>query len=136
MAGMTQYMLDTNVVSHLIRGNAQIAKRIVNVPMATLYISAVTAAELHYGLAKRPEATRLHAAVGEFLKRVDTLPWDSAVAESYGEVRNRLEQGGRVLGSLDMMIAAHALHTESVLVTNDQAFGAIAELGIEDWTAA
>jgi tRNA(fMet)-specific endonuclease VapC len=94
MAGMTHYMLDTNIVSHLIRGNAEVAKR------------------------------------------VDTLPWDITVAEAYGDVRNRLEQLGRGLGSLDMMIAAHALRTESVLVTSDKAFGAVAGLHIQDWTKA
>ncbi|UYO93955.1 PIN domain-containing protein [Pollutimonas sp. M17] len=91
---------------------------------------------MHYGLEKRPEATRLHAAAAEFLMRVDTLAWDNAVAETYGQMRNQLERNGRVLGSLDMLIAAHALHTGSVLVTNDQAFAAIPGLGIEDWTGA
>ena len=82
---MTQYMLDTNTVSKLIRIHPVLAGRLVAVPMVSLCISAITEGELLSGLAKRPAAQRLHIVVREFLRRVDALPWDQAVAERYGE---------------------------------------------------
>ncbi len=131
---MTRYMLDTNTVSHLIRGHPAVARHVVAVPMASLCVSAITKGELQFGLAKRGGATRLHAAVGEFLRRVDVLPWDSDSADRYGPARAELERQGRPLGPLDLLIAAHALSTGAVLVTNDGSFALVADLTVEDWT--
>lgn len=102
--------------------------------MGSLRLSAITEGELLFGLAKRPEAKRLHRAVDEFLQRVDVLPWDSAVAARYGVLRAETSRKGKTLGSLDLLIAAHALAAGSVLVTNDQAFRMVDGLPIEDWT--
>ena len=71
---MISHMLDTNMVSHLMRGHPAVARRLTALPMASLCISAITHGELMFGLAKRPEARRLHAAVHEFLLCVDILP--------------------------------------------------------------
>ena len=131
---MTQYMLDTNTVSHLMKGHAAVARRVVAAPMASLCISAITAGELLFGLAKRPDAKRLHVAVREFLRRVDVLPWDKAIAERYGIVRADMERQGKILPPLDLLIGAHALDVGAVLVTNDRAFAQIADLQVEDWT--
>lgn len=127
-------MLDTNTVSHLIKAHPLVVQHMVTVPMASLCISAVTEGELLLGLAKRPEAKRLRVIVQEFLRRVDVLPWDSAVAERYGIVRADMERRGKILASLDLLIAAHALRVEAVLVTNDRAFSQVTDLKIEDWT--
>ena len=131
---MTQYLLDTNTVSQLIRQHPAVARRVVAAPMASLCISAITEGELLYGLARRPEATRLHAAAQEFLLRVDVLPWDRAAAKRYGTLRALMESKGQTLAPLDRQIAAHALSTGAVLVTNDRAFKPVAELLREDWT--
>ena len=131
---MSLHLLDTNTVSHLIRGHPAVVARMVATPMASLCISAVTEGEMLFGLAKRPDAKRLHLAVHEFLLRVDVLPWDSAVAQHYGSVRANMERQGKVLAPLDMMIAAHALSVGATLVSNDRAFGLVTGLGIEDWT--
>lgn len=131
---MTRYMLDTNTVSHLVRGHAAVAGRVVATPMASLCISAVTEGELMFGLAKRPGAAQLHRVVSEFLKRVESLAWDSAAAERYGRLRAGLEALGRPLGPLDMLIAAHASSAGTVLVTADRAFGQVSGLQVEDWT--
>ena len=131
---MIRYMIDTNTVSHLIKGHPAVARRVVKVPMASLCVSSITEGELLFGLAKRPTAKRLHALVSGLLQRVDVLPWNSAVAAHYGTVRAKLERQGRSLGPLDLLIAAHALAVGSVLVTNDRAFGQVNELNIEDWT--
>lgn len=130
---MKLYMLDTNTVSHLLRGHPVVTERIVAVPMASLCISAITEGELLFGLAKRPAAKRLHFAVRQFLQRVDVLPWNSSTAEHYGIVRADMEKRGRILASLDLLIAAHALSVDATLVTNDKAFNQMADLHIEDW---
>lgn len=131
---MTRYMLDTNTVSHLVRQHPAVVQRVVAAPMASLCLSAITTGELWFGLAKRPNAARLHRAVAELLRRVDVLPWDYDAAERYGGLRAEMERRGRALGALDLLIAAHAQSTGAVLVTNDQAFGRVTHLAVEDWT--
>ena len=131
---MKRYMLDTNTVSHLIKEHPAVARRVVAAPMAALCISAITEGELLFGLAKRPDAKRLHLAVRELLRRVDVLPWDSAIAERYGTVRAEMQRQRKILAPLDLLIATHALDVGAVLVTNDRAFGQVANLPIEDWT--
>ncbi len=131
---MTRYMLDTNTVSHLVKQHPAVRRHVVAVPITALCISAITAGELRFGLAKRPDAVGLHRAIGEFLRRVDVLPWDNAVSERYGTERVDMQRKGRVLAPLDMLIAAHALDAEAVLVTSDSAFNLVAGLNVQDWT--
>ena len=131
---MRHYMLDTNTVSYLLKGHTAIARRVVAAPIASLCISAITEGELQFGLAKRPDAKRLHSAVQEFLRCTDVLPWDSAIAQRYGTVRADLARQGKMLAPLDLLIATHALGTGAVLVTNDRAFDQVAGLQLEDWT--
>jgi tRNA(fMet)-specific endonuclease VapC len=129
-----RYLLDTNIVSHLIRGHPAVSRRIVQTPISGLFISAITEGELLFGVARRPEATRLREAVREFLLRVEVLLWNSSVAARYGQMRAELERRGRSLDALDLLIAAHAAAENAVLVTADGAFAYAAGLQIEDWT--
>ena len=131
---MKRYMLDTNMVSHIIKAHTAVIKRLLSVPMGALCISSITEAELRFGLAKLPEAKKLHLAVKELLLRVDVLPWDSANTARYGKLRAELELQGKILAPLDLLIAAHSLTLNAVLVTNDSAFKQVAGLAIEDWT--
>lgn len=134
---MTVFMLDTNIVSYLIKGSfPALRKHVERIKMERVVISAITEAELSYGLALRPEAVHLKILVDEFLSRVLTLPWNSGAAQSYGRLRARLENEGKPMGNLDMMIAAHAIDVGATLVTNDQAFARIAHLKLADWTQA
>lgn len=131
---MTHYMLDTNTVSHLLRKHPAVARRVVAVPITSLCISAITQGELLFGLAKRPDAAALHAAVREFLRRVDVLPWDANTSEVYGPARAATHREGRVLAPIDLLIGLHALSINAVLVTNDHAFALLPGLFVEDWT--
>jgi tRNA(fMet)-specific endonuclease VapC len=131
----TLYLLDTNTVSHLIKRHPKATKRLLAVPMHSICISAITAGELAFGLAKRPEAVALKAAVDEFLRRVDVLPWDASVAQTYGALRAHLQSKGTPLSALDTQIAAHAMHVNATLVSSDRAFLQVDGLEIEDWTA-
>ncbi|MDD2776977.1 MAG: type II toxin-antitoxin system VapC family toxin [Gallionella sp.] len=100
---MKRYLLDTNIVSHLIKQHPTVAARLTAVPMAALCISSITEAELMFGLAKCPDAKRLHDLIHAFLQRVDVLPWDSAAC--YAKIRAQLEAQGKVLGARDLLIA-------------------------------
>jgi tRNA(fMet)-specific endonuclease VapC len=127
------YMLDTNTVSYLIKRHSQVTQHLLAVPMHSICISAITAGELAFGLAKRPEAVALKAAVNEFLRRVEVLPWDATVAQTYGALRAQMQSKGTPLAALDMQIAAHAVHVNATLVTSDHAFLHIDQLLVENW---
>jgi tRNA(fMet)-specific endonuclease VapC len=131
----THYLLDTNMAGHVIKGNIpRVRERLLKVPMGQVSISAVTEAELRFGVARRPEAVRLKTAVEEFLLHIDRLPWDSEAAQHYARVRAALERDGEAIGNLDLMIAAHALAARAVLVTHDRVFRQVRELKTEDWS--
>ncbi|MEC8011540.1 MAG: type II toxin-antitoxin system VapC family toxin [Pseudomonadota bacterium] len=138
MTENVRYMLDTNTVSYIIKGNnPSIRERLLEVPMANICISAITEAELWRGVAKKPEAIRLKTIVHEFLLRVEVLPWDSVAAKTYAELRTASEKEGISLGCMDMLIAAHSKSEDTVLVTNDKAFFNIQNLlKLEDWSQA
>ena len=130
-----RYLLDTNTVSYIIKGNVpQVRQRLLAVPMAQVAISVITEAELRFGVARKPQAGRLGTAVDEFLLRVEVLPWASDAARHYAQVRAALEREGKLLGNLDLMIAAQTLAVSAILVTNDRAFRRVKRLKIEDWS--
>jgi tRNA(fMet)-specific endonuclease VapC len=135
---MTAYLLDTNLASHIIKGDREdILRRLTAVPMDALAISSMTEAELLYGVAKRGHPPALAKRVREFLLRVDVLSWDREAAKAYGDLRAGSESRGVSLAPLDLMIASHALAAGAVLVTRDKAFSRLSqELAIEDWTQA
>lgn len=133
---MKRYLLDTNIASHVIRGDMpQVREKLVVIPMEKVLISAITEAELMYGVARRGHPKALSHAVSLFLERVEILDWSSAVAKVYGEFRARCEGSGINLSSVDMMIAAHAKAIDATLVTRDKAFRQKGlELAVEDWS--
>ena len=130
-----RYLLDTNIASYIIKGNfPAVRRRLVRHPMPEIAISSVTEGELWYGVTRRPDATGLRPVVDEFLRAVTILPWDSDAARQYGQLRATLERNGQPMGSLDMMIGAHALASALILVTDDRAFGRVKGLKVQDWT--
>jgi tRNA(fMet)-specific endonuclease VapC len=128
-------MLDTNTVSHIVKGHERALARLAKTPMTEVCISTITEGEVRFGLAKRPQATRLHHIVHEFLQRVEIKPWDSTTAIAYGTLRAALESTGKTVGALDLLIAAHAIALDCRLITNDSGFEKIGHLKTEDWTA-
>ena len=129
-------MLDTNAASLMIR-EPTIATRplLRSVGYSDLCLSAVSEAELLFGIERRPQASKLGRLVRSFLEHADILAWDSAAARAYAELRTRLEAAGRPLGTLDMMIAAHALSAGATLVSNDGALKRIGDLlPVVDWS--
>jgi tRNA(fMet)-specific endonuclease VapC len=130
-----RYLLDTNTVSYIIKGNRpRVRERLLRVAMAEIGISVITEAELLFGLARRPEAAKLKTVVDEFLLRVEVLSWDSEAAQQYARVRATLEDAGEPMGNLDLMIAAQALASGLVLVSSDAVFRRVKGLKVEDWS--
>lgn len=128
-----KYMLDTNAVSLLIKGNQSLMNKVDGVDMSQLFISSVTLGEINFGLAKKGNL-RLQAIVQRFIRHVDVLPWDEDVADFYGKLKAELLRQGKVLSPLDMMIAAHAFAVNATLITNDKAFSQVSSLRVEDWS--
>lgn len=133
---MTLYVLDTNTVSQLTRAHPLVSRRVSTTPMESLCLSSITQAEMVFGLAKRPDAHRLHSVVRELLLRIEVLPWTSAAADAYGPLRADLQSRGIGLSALDMLIAAHAMSADAVLVTHDAAFKSVPGLAVDDWEAS
>ena len=129
-------MLDTNIASHIIKGDIpRVRERLVAVPMQEVAVSAVTQAELLYGVAKRGHPEGLSRRVHEFLSRVEVMPWTQDAGRAYADLRASCEAAGVTLAPLDMMIAAHAQATEAILVTRDRSFALVpGKLTLQDWT--
>jgi tRNA(fMet)-specific endonuclease VapC len=131
----TLYMLDTNMVSYIANGRSPSAQHTLNrfIRHSPIAISAIVEGEIRYGVARKPQATRLRASVEALLSMLRTLPWDSAAARDYGNVRAQLSAVGKSLSTLDTLIAAHALSVDAVLVTHDNAFKQVHSLRTVDW---
>jgi len=128
------YLLDTNTASYIIKGKPrQVRERLLRAASSNIAVSVITEAELRFGVTRRPELSRLAMAVEEFLKRIDVLPWDSDAAKSYAILRATFERVGQPIGNLDLMIAAHALSSQAVLVSSDAVFHRIKQLTVENW---
>jgi tRNA(fMet)-specific endonuclease VapC len=134
---VTRYLLDTNICIYVIRQKPQaVLTRLQGVRLADVAISAITLSELQYGVSKsaRPEQNRV--ALAQFVAPIEVLDYDGCAATRYGDLRAELERAGEPLGSLDMLIAAHALALDRTLVTNNEAeFRRVPALSVENWAA-
>jgi tRNA(fMet)-specific endonuclease VapC len=98
-------------------------------------VSSIVAAELWTGVSKSEHPSRSRDALYAFLAYVTILDWPAEAAPTYGEIRARLETSGRPIGTLDVLIAAHAIHEKATLVTrNLSEFRRVSGLKIESWT--
>ena len=133
---MTRYMLDTNIISDLIRNpQGRAAKRIAKVGEDNICTSIIVAAELRYGCA-RSGSKRLLKAVEDLLGEIRVLPFDVPADAAYGEIRQALEAAGQPIGGNDLLIAAHAHAIGATIVTaNASEFKRIRGLNTENWLA-
>ncbi|MCX7232518.1 MAG: type II toxin-antitoxin system VapC family toxin [Burkholderiales bacterium] len=131
-----RYLLDTNVVSHIMQGrDADLLARLTQLPVGQAVLSSITLAELEYDLHRRGQPQRLRNALAQILLRMDVLSWDESVATCYGEFCSALESQGINLSDFDMMIAAHAVAADAILVSRDKAFAQVPaeRLSLEIW---
>jgi tRNA(fMet)-specific endonuclease VapC len=129
-----RYLLDTNIVSELVRSpGGRVASQIAEVGAEAVATSIIVACELRFGAAKKASA-RIAQRVEGVLTRLPVLPFEADMDRHYATVRCELERRGATIGALDMLIAAHALTLDAVLVTdNVREFERVEGLRVENW---
>lgn len=132
-----RYLLDTNIISNVIdHPTGKAAGRIRQAaPRVDVVTSIVVVAELRYGYTKISSA-RLKGAYERFFQSVTVESWEAPFDHVYAEIRTALEKKGKLIGAMDMMIAAHAMATNAIVVTaNERHFREVPELKVENWMA-
>ncbi len=130
-----KYMLDTNTCIYIIkRKPVEVIDRFRQLQISQVSISSITLSELEYGVIKSSKPEQNHLALAQFLAPMEMLPYGDEAAQHYGKVRVYLEKQGTLIGSLDMLIAAHALSTGCILITNNvKEFDRVPNLKINNW---
>ena len=131
---MSGYLLDTNILSDLIRHpDGLVALRVEQVGQKEIFTSIIVAAELRYGCAKKGSA-KLHERVQGLLETIPVLSLDMPTDAQYGLIRAELEVAGQPIGMNDLLIASHALALGLTLVTdNTSEFSRVRGLEVENW---
>ena len=133
---MIKYMLDTNICIYIIKQKPQnVIERFRQAKVSEIGVSSITLSELEYGVMKSTNREQNKLALTQFIAPIEIMSYDDAAAQHYGKIRADLERQGTPIGSLDMLIAAHALSLNSVLITNNESeFKRVLNLKIENWT--
>lgn len=131
---MTRYLLDTNIISDMVRNPAgQAVRRLQKVGDGNICTSIIVACELRYGCAKKGSA-KLLGKVEDLLATIPVLPLEIPADGEYGGIRAELEAAGQSIGHNDLLIAAHAYTLGTILVTaNVGEFSRIRGLKVENW---
>lgn len=129
------YLIDTNICIYIMNERPpSVIQRFKKADIGTIAISSVTISELYYGVCKSRKSTENEKRLEEFLIPFDILAYDEQASRYYGQIRSMLEEQGLTLGPLDMLIAAHALSQNRILVTNNEKeFKRIPSLIVENW---
>ncbi|MCE7507620.1 MULTISPECIES: type II toxin-antitoxin system tRNA(fMet)-specific endonuclease VapC [Alloalcanivorax] len=132
-----RYLLDTNICIYIInRRPEKVFRHFESLRAGNVAVSSITAAELAFGVAKSG-SKRNQQALGKFLAPLEVMAFDEAASERYGDLRTYLEACGTPIGSLDTLIAAHALALGVTLVTNNlREFRRVPDLALENWVVS
>jgi len=131
-----RYMLDTNICIYIIKQKPEkVLRRFQTHSVGDIGISSITLAELRFGVEKSRQAEKNRQALDEFVLPLEIADFGEKAADSYGKIRSALEKEGKPIGSMDMLIGAHALSLGATLVTNNTGeFKHIKNLKIADWS--
>ncbi|MEK6698402.1 MAG: type II toxin-antitoxin system VapC family toxin [Nitrospirota bacterium] len=131
-----KFMLDTNICIYLIKQKPpKVLMHFKSHAVGDIGISSITLAELRYGVFKSQYVEKNRQALDEFILPLEITDFDERAAEEYGTVRADLEKAGKPVGSMDMLIGAHALSLGVTLVTNNvREFKQIKSLKVVDWS--
>ena len=131
-----KYLIDTNICIYIMNKRpVRVINKFKKVELGEIGISTITVSELQYGAAKSTFRKKNEVRLEEFLAPLEILTYDQTAARVYGDVRFQLEKRGQPIGPLDLLIAAHAISRNLVLITNnDKEFERIKKLRIENWT--
>jgi len=128
-----KFMLDTDAVSFALRGLGDVGERLTAHAPSEVCLSAISLSELRFGADKR-RSKRLHHLIDTFAATVDVLPFDSLAAATFGRVCAALQLKGTPIGTLDTLIAAHAMSLNLTLVTNNtKHFKQVRGLKTQNW---
>jgi tRNA(fMet)-specific endonuclease VapC len=129
------FLLDTNICIYIIKKKpSQVLQKFQSLPSETVAVSSLTVAELKYGVYKSQFPERNQTALSQFLSPLQIIKFNEDAADYYGKIRADLEKRGQVIGAMDILIAAHALSLDIILVTNNsKEFSRIPHLKIENW---
>lgn len=130
-----RYLIDTNICIYVINKRPiNIIRKFKEISIGDIGISSITLAELQYGVSKSKNIEKNQQRLNEFLAPFEILAFDEMATQYYGELRVWLEKSGNVIGPLDMLIAAHALSADLVLITNNEKeFKRVKGLSVENW---
>ena len=130
-------MLDTNICIYIIKQQpTAVLNRFLEYQVGDIGISSITLSELRYGVAKSQYKEKNSKALDEFIIPLEVVPFDEMAALVYGDVWASLENAGTPIGSMDYLIASHALSLGVTLVTNNiREFNRVTGLHIVDWAA-
>jgi len=130
-----KFMLDTNTCIYIIkRKPPDVIERFNQTEISQIGISTITLSELFYGVSKSSKPDQNQTALTQFVAPLEILPYGDEASQYYGDLRAHLEKQGAPIGSLDMLIAAHALSLACTLVTNNEKeFTRIPNLIIDNW---
>ena len=130
-----KYLLDTNICIYIIKQRpATVQARFSSLRIGDVGISTITFSELQYGVEKSSFPDRNRQALAQFLLLLEILDYSQDAAREYGKIRAALEKRGQPIGSLDLLIAAHAKAANLILVTNNvKEFARVPDLLIENW---
>jgi tRNA(fMet)-specific endonuclease VapC len=131
-----KFMLDTNICIYLIKQKpVKVLKHFKSYSVGDIGISSISLAELRYGVSKSQYVEKNQQALNEFILPLEVADFNETAAEEYGIIRAELEKKGKPVGSMDMLIGAHALSLGATLVTNNvREFREIKNLKVVDWT--
>jgi tRNA(fMet)-specific endonuclease VapC len=129
------YLLDTNICIFIIkRKPPEVLKKLKTKSLEEIFISAITVAELEYGVSKSEFPEKNKISLIEFLSIFNILPFDDNDAVEFGRIKADLSRKGRIIGPMDLLISAQAKSKNFILVTNNmKEFERITELKIENW---
>jgi len=129
------FLLDTNICIYIINKKPlHLIKKLISCDVSEICISSITLSELEYGVEKSKSPEKNRIALNEFLAPFEILSFDNDAAFHYGKIRAKLEKNGNLIGPLDLLIAAHCLSLNYILVTNNEKeFCRIPELKVQNW---
>jgi tRNA(fMet)-specific endonuclease VapC len=135
---MLRYMLDTDICSYVMKRSSDVLlKRLQKIPLGDVCISVITKSELLYGVEISPRERQDELALTAFLNYVETMDFTNQASPHYAQIRSHLKRAGTMIGSNDLLIAAHARSLGLTLVThNRREFAKVPKLSIEDWSIA
>jgi tRNA(fMet)-specific endonuclease VapC len=128
-------MCDTDIVSYIMkRSRPEPLRRLAMTSVGDVCISAVTKAELLFGVMTSPCQQRDEASLNDFLRHVTVLDFPEEAALDYAEIRADLKRKGTPIGANDLFIAAHARSQDLILVTNNmREYARVPNLRLENW---